>query len=213
MAKLSSGILGGISGKVGNVVGGRWRGIDYIRSKPASVKNPNTEAQQKQRTRFRLIGRFLSKAGPVIRLGFLKRRQNRTAFNEAMAVNLREAVSGTFPDLSIDPEKLTLCRGDLAGSSSYSLDLSTPEQAVINWSNDGTSANGSSDDAVLTLLYNIEKEDVIYRLNSAVRDDESAQMQIPASWSGDTVAGYIAFHKAEPRQVSDSLYLGSETAS
>ena len=34
MGKIGKGILGGISGKVANVVGGNWKGIDYLRSKP-----------------------------------------------------------------------------------------------------------------------------------------------------------------------------------
>jgi len=33
MGKIEKGILGGFSGKVGTVVGGNWRGIDYMRSK------------------------------------------------------------------------------------------------------------------------------------------------------------------------------------
>jgi len=41
MGKINQGILGGFSGKVGNVIGGNWKGIDYMRVKPASVANPN----------------------------------------------------------------------------------------------------------------------------------------------------------------------------
>ncbi len=102
MAKLSSGILGGISGTVGNVVGGRWRGIDYIRSKPVNVKNPNTEAQQAQRMRFKLVIEFLKRIRPLIRVGFQNGERNQTFFNRAMSVNLKEAVGCTFPDLALD---------------------------------------------------------------------------------------------------------------
>lgn len=52
MAKLKQGILGGISGTVGNVVGSSWKGIDVIKSKPLSVANPKTTAQTAQRTKF-----------------------------------------------------------------------------------------------------------------------------------------------------------------
>jgi hypothetical protein len=38
MAKLNNGILGGISGKVGNIVGSSWRNIDTIRSNPKGKK-------------------------------------------------------------------------------------------------------------------------------------------------------------------------------
>ena len=30
MGKISQGVLGGFSGKVGNVVGGTWKGIGYM---------------------------------------------------------------------------------------------------------------------------------------------------------------------------------------
>ena len=33
MGKISQGILGGVSGTVGNVVGGSWKGISYLRVK------------------------------------------------------------------------------------------------------------------------------------------------------------------------------------
>jgi len=52
MAKIPQGILGGLSGTVGNVVGGAWKGLNYIRTKPLSVANPNTAAQQAQRSKF-----------------------------------------------------------------------------------------------------------------------------------------------------------------
>ena len=51
MGKISQGILGGVSGKVGNVVGGSWKGIDYLKIMPASVANPQTPAQMDQRSK------------------------------------------------------------------------------------------------------------------------------------------------------------------
>ena len=59
MGKIGRGILGGVSGKVANVVGSRWKGIDYIRAKPLSVANPRTLLQVNQRTKFALVLRFL----------------------------------------------------------------------------------------------------------------------------------------------------------
>lgn len=51
MAKTPSGILGPISGKVGAVVGASWKGINYIREYVIPA-NPNTAAQQTERTKF-----------------------------------------------------------------------------------------------------------------------------------------------------------------
>lgn len=50
MAVIKSGILGGLSGSIGNVTGSSWKGVPVLRTKPLSVANPNTPAQQAVRT-------------------------------------------------------------------------------------------------------------------------------------------------------------------
>ncbi|REL23931.1 hypothetical protein DYD21_20675 [Rhodohalobacter sp. SW132] len=212
MAKLSSGILGGISGTVGNVVGGRWRGIDYIRSKPASVKNPNTEAQRNQRMRFRLVITLLRKMQPFVVIGFRKGRKNQTEMNYAMSVNVRNAISGTYPDLEIDPQALVVSVGDLQGSSTAGLDLSVAETAIFTWINESGVGNASDNDAAMALLYNVDKDAVIYKLHGASRADENLAVTLPESWSGDSVAGYLTFRSETNRGVSNSQFLGTETA-
>jgi hypothetical protein len=52
MGKINRGILGGFTGKVGNVVGSSWKGIETMRALPISVLNPRTTAQVGNRTRF-----------------------------------------------------------------------------------------------------------------------------------------------------------------
>jgi len=212
MAKLSKGILGGISGTVGNVVGGSWRGIDYIRSKPSKVNNPNTEGQRKQRMRFRLVIQLLRKIRPLINIGFRNGPRSITAMNQAMSVNLREAIDGTYPDLEINPETLVVSRGDLHGASVADSDLSVANTATVNWDNEAGNGDAANDDAVMVLFYNPEKDAVIYKINGAIREDETVSATLPDSWSGDKVAAYLAFQSVTSRAVSNGLYLGEETA-
>lgn len=58
MGIIKSGILGGFSGNVGNVVGSTWKGIDYMKSLPQSVKNPRTPLQVAQRLKMKTIVLF-----------------------------------------------------------------------------------------------------------------------------------------------------------
>lgn len=60
MAKITQGILGPVSGKVGNVVGGSWKGVDYVRGYIIPA-NPKTSLQTENRDKFAEIVR-LSKA-------------------------------------------------------------------------------------------------------------------------------------------------------
>lgn len=54
MAKIKAGILSKVSGKVAGVVGGTWKGVNYLRElvKPA---NPNTPLQQAQRGKMSFV--------------------------------------------------------------------------------------------------------------------------------------------------------------
>lgn len=61
MGKFNQGILGGFTGKVGNVVGARSRGEWIYRSYQGVVKNPKTLAQTKQREQFRIFSQEVTK--------------------------------------------------------------------------------------------------------------------------------------------------------
>lgn len=212
MAKLRSGILGGISGKVGNVVGGRWRGIDYIRTKPAQVKNPNTEAQQNQRMRFKLVIQFLKKIKPLVNIGFHKRGKNQTPQNAAMAYNLKHAIAGEFPDLELDPAQIVFSEGSLQPAQGASMDTSVTGAITISWISDTASANASESDGAMILIYNPAKDEVVYNIFGSTRGIESHVQSIPAHWAGDEVAGYLAFRSESGNEVSQNQYLGIDIA-
>ena len=58
MAVIKRGILGGVSNKIGNVVGSSWKGIATLRSLPLSVANPNTSAQRTNRDSFSVMSKL-----------------------------------------------------------------------------------------------------------------------------------------------------------
>lgn len=53
MAIMKRGILGGLKGKIGNVVGTSWKGREVLKAMPLSVANPRTSGQVNQRTKFK----------------------------------------------------------------------------------------------------------------------------------------------------------------
>ena len=48
MARLKDGLIGGVSGKIGNVIISSRYGKEYVKSAPDKVKNPKTKEQVKQ---------------------------------------------------------------------------------------------------------------------------------------------------------------------
>lgn len=55
MATFEKGILGGFSGKVGSVVGARWRGINIMRRLPARGNYTPSPEQLAQRQKFTVV--------------------------------------------------------------------------------------------------------------------------------------------------------------
>lgn len=75
MGKIYQGILGGVSSKVGSVVGSSWKGIPTLRVYQPNVANPKTAAQVKVRNSFS----FLSTIASLSLAGFIKPLWDRDA--------------------------------------------------------------------------------------------------------------------------------------
>ena len=133
MGKISQGILGGLSGKVGNVIGGSWKGIDYIRIKPSSVANPRTEGQVNQRNRFTVTLEFLQSIKPFIKQGYKSLAIKKTEFNAAMSYILNNAVTGVAPNFTVDYTAALVSRGGLSGVLNGTTDLTTAGEVTFGW--------------------------------------------------------------------------------
>lgn len=101
MAKSKDGFFGKLSGKIGNVVISSWKGIPYIKSKPAG--NPsNTKAQQNQRSKFKLVIAYINDIKPVINAGFKWNTERMTEMNSATSYLMKNALKGEQSELEID---------------------------------------------------------------------------------------------------------------
>jgi hypothetical protein len=88
MGKLTSGILGPVSGKVAGVVGGRWKDKQYLRgySIPA---NPNTAKQQTQRGKLADCVAFCKTlTGPIFNEFYDKFLPGMSGFNAFIKANI-----------------------------------------------------------------------------------------------------------------------------
>jgi hypothetical protein len=212
MGKISQGILGGFSGKVGNVIGGSWKGIDYIRIKPANVANPRTKGQVNQRTKFTATLEFLQAVKPFINVGYKNLAVKKTAFNAAMSYTLNNAITGIEPDFVIDYPNALVSKGVLSGALNPSMDLATPNEVSFIWDDNSDQGNANATDKSMLLIYNPSQKESIAVLSGATRAAGAQSVSIPATYSGDTVEVFMAFISDDGSQVSNSFYIGSGVA-
>lgn len=215
MATIYQGILGPVSGKVGNVVGATWRGIDYLRILPANVTNPRTPAQGRQRQAFLLVMRFLSPLLDFIRIGYRGFADGMSAYNAAMSYVLRNAVVGDFPDQVIDFGRVLVSRGNLRGVVAATASSPQSRTIQVEWEDNSELGGVSAHDTAIVVVYNGDKMDVSHKLEAGSRSQGQAIITLPSAYVGDTVQVYLAFTSASAyfstgnrNSISDSVYAG-----
>lgn len=210
MGTIKQGILGGFSGKVGTVIGGNWKGIDYMRSKASSVSNPKTEAQLDQRARFGAALAFLQPITPFIRVGFKNYAIKMTAFNSAMSYNLNNALIGAYPDYSIDYASALVSRGSLAPALNALAESTVANKVDFTWDDNSDQVNANPSDIAMLVVLNPLKKEATFVTNGAARTEGSQTLTVPVNYSGDVVECYIAFISLDGT-VANSKYLGEIT--
>ncbi len=211
MGKINQGILGGFSGKVGNVIGGNWKGIDYMRVKPASVANPQTEGQVDQRTKFSTVLQFLQPLKDFIKVGYKSYAIKMTQFNSAMSYILKNAVTGDYPDYTIDYANALISRGSLASVLNGTAASSASGVVEFTWNDNSSEGNAQATDKAMIVTYNQSKGEAIFVTAGAARSAGTQTLTVPDDFSGDSVECFIAFISEDGLSVSNSKYVGSIT--
>ena len=207
MGTIKKGILGGFSGKVGTVIGGAWKGIDYMRSIATSVSNPNTPAQQEHRAKFGTIVKFLHSVTSIIRIGFKNQAVKMSAFNAAMSANFKSAVIGTYPAFVIDFTKVLLSKGNLPGALNPVAVAAIAGAVNFTWDDNTWETDAMANDQTLLIVINPAKEAAVSVKGLITRGVGAQTITLPNSYTGDEVQCYIAFTNANGSVISNSQYI------
>ncbi|HOV36882.1 MAG TPA: DUF6266 family protein [Dysgonamonadaceae bacterium] len=210
MGTIKQGILGGFSGKVGTVVGGSWKGISYMRSLAQNVKNPRTDAQMTQRSKFALTLAFLKPITNYVRVGFKPYATKQTAFNAAMSYIVANAVSGEYPNHTLDFAKVLVSRGSLFPVENASAEADAGK-ITISWTDNSGISDALPTDVAMPLVFNPLKVEAVFSTSAAARADGMAEINLPADWAGDNVEVYLGFVSADGKAIANSIYLGEKT--
>ncbi len=211
MGKISQGVLGGFSGKVGNVVGGTWKGIDYMRIKPANVTNPRTEGQVDQRSKFSTVLRFLQPMTDFLRVGFKLYANKMTQFNAAMSYNLNNAITGAYPNFMVDYASALVTRGNLSGVANGAASSPSAGDVQITWDDNSGSGSAQATDKALIVLLNATRQEAVFTTAGPARSAGTETISVPSEYTGEDVEVFLGFISEDGSKVANSSYLGSVT--
>ena len=206
MGIINQGILGGFSGKVGPIVGFRWKSNYYIRARAAKVSNPRTPKQQEQRGKFATAFSFLKAIKPFIRIGYKEFTQDKSAFNAAMSYTLKRAVTGSGKEIRIDFDRALVSMGTLMpifeGTATQN-----GNKMYFNWQDNSGMGNAEDTDIAMLLVYNKDKETAVYDTKTALRSSQHAELQLPSDWQDDELIAYLSFCSVDGNTIANSIRL------
>lgn len=150
MGTINKGILGGFSGKVGTVIGGTWKGIDYMRSKSNKTNFKPSEAQLAQQLKFGLSIRFVQSMSGLVEFSFRNFAIKQTGINSALSYTLKNAVAGIYPTYNIVYSDVLVSRGDLPNALAPSVVSGAGSILTFIWmDNSGVGVAKATDKAIL----------------------------------------------------------------
>lgn len=207
MARITDGLDGGLSGKLGNLVFYTMNGGKYVRTLPSQKrkKTPPSPRQALQRARFSAIQSWLRPIVPLIRYGFKDYAKRQSSHNAAMSYNLKNAVELIGGHYEVNPEVFAFSQGPLLPPY---LPRVVQEGDLIKfyWEPSGYSSMSDPTDRTMLLLYRNGASE--FNIYGNMRDDLQDSLSIKSAKAGDRFHAYMAFISTRDQQVSNSVYLG-----
>lgn len=202
-------LIGKTSGSVGGTTFSSWKGKNILKSKAVSVANPNTPAQQTQRSALKKAVAVFRAIHDIVDLGFMQQAVGMSGYNAFTSENLRNGAFTGLTENAIDAiPSLKIAKGTLAPTA-----ISTASQTVnqtgfiVTWANSIT-ANQSPADKALVVI--VDSTGSVIGISNGINPRAIGTVSVPQNSPGTQYpefSVYLAFYQESTRQASDSTYL------
>lgn len=183
MAKIQAGILSNVRGAVAGVVGGTWKGKNYVRAR-VTPANPNTVAQQAQRGKMGSAVAFAKLIlGGVLQPFVDPFQKYMSGFNWFIKKNI-----ASFSDPTVWAS-IVVTEGTLFGLTDVVKDFDGPS-IKLEWDGTALGPNGLATDKVTFIAVN-KVTGVVFQVGTAVnRSTGTAQVNTGATVN---LANYVVY--------------------
>lgn len=214
MGKFNDGIFGSFSGRVGNVVGANWRGIDVLRKRPRRKSTQTaTAAQLEQRAKFAMIVEFLNPIKEVVGAYFSRETKTKSRYNLATGYNLKNAlVDGPGNTFAMDYSKVLISKGELRGLEGGGVTAAAGQVLDCTWTDNSGQGSAAATDIVVAVVYSPSLDLFqMYNPSTATRGDAGVQLTLPAYYSATEVHVWATVLSSDKKVVAVSTYMGTVT--
>lgn len=209
MARQTEGFLGGFNGRIGNIVGYRWKGVWCVRARPGHMHNPRTEKQMEHRGMFKEEVRLASRMGQAVTLGLrtLADEADMTAHNVFVSLN-QQAFSLVDGRFTVDYPTLRLSAGPAAPVAFGEAAVDSGNTLTISFEKNPLRLT-AADNYDYVYLYAYSHELQMGFLSAPVhRREKRIAISLPDIFAGKELHLY-GMTQNQQGQMSETIYAGS----
>lgn len=204
--------FGRARGLLGGLVATTWQGLNVWKTKPETVRQPNSQAQIDQKFKFSLIQAFCSASLQIMRIGFKFFVQGQTPYNESMSRNLKYGISGASPDFTRKWDALLISEGVLNTLETKQITGWNVDNVTLTWTDNSGQGNALATDKI-RVLATFETSDISTKVKAVIvettRTDATISFAVPEEFAGEVGHIYAFFESADGTKISDTIYFGT----
>ncbi|MGY4383513.1 hypothetical protein ACVWYN_000532 [Pedobacter sp. UYP24] len=212
MGKVSGGVNGPVSGKVGAAVFYTLNGENFVRSLPEKRSGKKTIKEKANTSGFAKVQSFMKPIKEYVGIGFKGYGSKTGGYKGAVSYALNNAIQGEYPDQFIDPEKVRVSGGELHFPASATMVLDEDNVLQFTWTPE-EGENGNAYDQVFMLAYSPEENNLLSgkkagQPTGAFRMAGKDSLQLNPDKKALSYHVYMGFVARDRSCQAHSLYMG-----
>ena len=211
MAISKNGILGGFSGRIGNVVGVKLNGEHILRTLPRPSKKPPTAKQNLQRLKFALAIEFTKPFLWITERFFIDQLTAGVRKNKIISYTLNHVITIKDQEFNIEWSKFLFSSGALCGF--HCLETFVKDQVMsLQWQDNSHQGFANAEDDVYAVIVSESLEKIAFLEKISTRRALQTTLNLPTWVATETVHVYLFLHNLKAKQSSNSFYVGKYKA-
>jgi len=210
MAIIKGGILGGFTGKIGDVIGYIRYGKSFVKMKSRKKKKKASEKQLLVRENMKVAVNFLKTMKEFVAIGFAHSgaKNKRSAYSDALSYQIRNALTAEHTGIYIDLPKVKLATGNMPAPYDTSVEIAG-NGIRFNWKVELQAKIYHSLSRAMLLVYVPALKKSFFNISAARIMEETDFMDLPHTFKNQVLHAYIAFASDDRKKISNSVYIGS----
>lgn len=213
MAVVQNPLIGSAKNKIGGTVFQKWKNKNVLRTKPLTVANPNTLAQQKQRLKMTTVVAIMREIQATLKEAFNEVIAGITAPNAFVSANMQAVSVNDSLVVTVTTANMVFAKGTIAPILGDTVASTVANAFQVTWTDNSNGSTALATDVLrLALIRSDGSIARVYQTTATRADEDSGAIDITDNYAqGEDVSVFAYFVRPSVNKESDSVFVDTVT--